>query len=112
MDGTWDNYDEGDNFNPDDWNIDPDEIAKLYAMADMKAERMEWARQQAQKFYNDFESLDVNEAVLQINCLLAEKTLTKKQVNTMLDNMIKIFVETEEYEKCHVCNQIKVKLNK
>jgi hypothetical protein len=33
------------------------------------------------------------------------------QVNTMLDNMIKVFLQDDEFEKCHVCNEIKKGLN-
>ena len=105
--------------NTNDWEFtdddsefeDEDEIAKIYAQKDMESQKQEWAREQALKFYDDFETLDINEAVLQINCLIADKTLTTKAVNNMIDNMIKIFVEMEEYEKCHVCNQIKIKFN-
>lgn len=97
--------------NDDDSEFEDDEIAKIYAQKDMESQKKEWAREQALKFYNDFETLDINEAVLQINCLIADKTLTKKAVDNMIDNMIKIFVEMEEYEKCHICNQIKQKFH-
>jgi hypothetical protein len=100
------------NFDNDDFGFDDeDEIAKIYAQQDMESQNKEWAREQALKFYDDFEHLNINEAVLQINCLIADKTLTRKVINDMLDNMITIFVEMEEYEKCDVCNKIKIKFN-
>ena len=46
---------------PNDHGIEMDEIAKLNAMADMKEEHEIWAREQANKFYDDFESLDIPE---------------------------------------------------
>ena len=62
--------------NDEDSEFDDDEIAKIYAQKDMESQKQEWAREQALKFYDDFETLDINEAVLQINCLIADKTLT------------------------------------
>ena len=88
-----------------------DEIAKLYAMEDMKEEKLNWARKQANKFYNDFESLDISDAVIAVKSLIDNKSLDLKETNQMIDNMIQIFQEDEEYEKCHVCLQIKNGIN-
>jgi hypothetical protein len=84
-----------------------DEIAKLHAMSDMKEDQEIWAREQANKFYNDFESLNISDSILAVNSLIKTKVLSISQVNTMLDNMIDVFLLDEEYEKCHVCNEIK-----
>ena len=43
--------------------------------------------------------------------MINTKELELGNVNTMLDNMITIFQETEEYEKCHICLQIKTGVN-
>mgnify|MGYP003137625357 FL=1 len=107
----WLNQDPDDGFNPNDHDIEMDEIAKLHAMADMKEEQEIWARQQAERFYNDFESLDISEAIIAVGSLIRNKALNIKQVNTMLSNMIEIFERDEEYERCHVCNEIKKGLN-
>ena len=107
----WLNQNPDDGFDPNDHGIEMDEIAKLHAMADMKEEQEIWAREQANKFYNDFESLNISDAILAVGSLIKNKALNIKQVNTMLDNMIEVFKGDEEYEKCHVCNEIKKGLN-
>jgi len=105
------NQNTDDGFDPNDHGIEMDEIAKIHAMADMKGDQEIWAREQANKFYNDFEGLDINESVLAINSLIKNKALDILQVNTMLDNMINVFLQDEEFEKCHVCNEIKKGVN-
>ena len=70
MINDWLNQNPEDDFNPNDHDIEMDEIAKLHAMADMK-------------------------------------DLNIDQVNVMLENMINVFSIDEEYEKCHICNEIK-----
>ena len=107
MINDWLNQDPDDGFDPNDHGIEMDEIAKLHAMADMKSDQEIWAREQANKFYNDFESLDINDAISAVNNLLKNNVLNINQVNTMLDNMISVFQIDEEYERCHVCNEIK-----
>ena len=47
----WFNQDPDDGFNPNDHGVEMDEIAKLYAMADMREDHEIWAREQANKFY-------------------------------------------------------------
>jgi len=96
-----------DEFNPNDHDIETDEIAELYAISDMKEDQEIWAREQANKFYNDFGSLNISDAVIAVNGLIRNKILDIKQVNTLLDNMIEVFLADEEYEKCQVCNEIK-----
>ena len=98
----WLNQNPDDGFNPNDHGIEMDEIAKLQAMADMKEEQEIWAREQANKFYNDFDNLDISDAILAVSSLIKNKALNIKQVNTMLNNMIEVFQMDEEYEKCHV----------
>lgn len=98
-------------FNPEEFDIEGDEIAKMYAIADMKEEQKRWANEKAQTFYQDFESLDVNAATVAVVHLIKNKEITKKHVNDLFDNMISIFEEGEEYEKCHKCNQIKKGVN-
>ena len=111
MEENWFNADPNDGFNPEDHGIEMDEIAKMHALADMKESQKEWARTQAERFYQDFENLDVPNAVSAIIVMIKGKELELDDVNLMLDNMIAIFQETEEYEKCHVCLQIKTGVN-
>ena len=103
----WLNQNPNDGFDPNDHGIEMNEIAKLHAMADMKGDQETWAREQANKFYNDFETLDIKESIIAVTSLIRTKVLNINQVNTMLDNMIKVFTLDEEYEKCHIVNEIK-----
>tara|TARA_R110002074_G_scaffold264319_1_gene436353 strand:+ start:505 stop:840 length:336 start_codon:yes stop_codon:yes gene_type:complete len=103
----WLNQNPDDGFDPNDHGIEMDEIAKLHAMADMKEDQEIWAREQANKFYNDFETLDIKESIIAVSSLIKTKVLNINQVNTMLDNMIEVFTFDEEYEKCHIVNEIK-----
>ncbi len=98
-------------FNPEDHGINSDEIAKIYAMRDMEEDNKKWLREQANDFYNDFDDLDIDESVKEIKVLLTSGEITIDSVNLLLDNMIIVFEEDEEYEKCHVCNQIKKGIN-
>jgi hypothetical protein len=107
MINDWLNQNPDDGFNPNDHGIEEDEIAKLHAMADMKEDQEFWAREQANKFYYDFQSLDIVDSIIAVDTLIKEKVLNISQVNIMLDNMIKVFTIDEEYEKCHICNEIK-----
>jgi|TARA_R110000803_G_scaffold147097_1_gene212741 hypothetical protein len=111
MINDWLNQNPDDGFDPNDHDIEMDEIAKLHAMADMKDDQEIWAREQANKFYNDFEGLNITDSVLAVNSLIKTNALDIMQVNTMLDNMIKVFLQDDEFEKCHVCNEIKKGLN-
>ena len=45
----WLNQNPDDGFDPNDHGIEMDEIAKLYAMADMREDQEIWAREQANK---------------------------------------------------------------
>lgn len=96
-----------DNFNPENFGIENDEIAKMYAISDMEKDHKEWAYNQAIKFYSDFESLNIKNSIFQIKKLIKTNQIKKSNAIEMLDNIIKIFEESEEFEKCHVCNQIK-----
>jgi hypothetical protein len=107
MTNDWLNQNPDDGFNPDDHGAEMNEIAKLHAMADMKGDQEIWAREQANKFYNDFENLNITDAILAVNSLIKNEALSITQVNVMLDNMINVFIQDEEYEKCQVCNEIK-----
>ena len=107
MTDDWLNQDPDDGFDPNDHDIEMDEIAKLHAKEDMKEDQEIWAREQANKFYHDFDSLDITDSIIAVNTLIKNKSLNILQVNTMLDNMIEVFKGDEEYEKCHVCNEIK-----
>jgi hypothetical protein len=98
-------------FNPEDHGIDSDEIAKIYAMQDMEEENRRWLREQANDFYNDFDDLDVDESIKEIKALVTADEISLESVILLLDNMISVFEEDEEYEKCHVCNQIKKGIN-
>ena len=107
----WFNQNPNDGFDPNDHDIEMDEIAKLHAMADMKGDQEIWAREQANKFYNDFEGLNITDSISAVAGLIKNKALDITQVNSMLDNMINVFLQDEEFEKCHVCNEIKKGLN-
>ena len=96
---------------PEDFGLDPDEMGKLYAMEDMKKDRNEWAVEQAYKFYDDFDSLNVEEVVTNLHALIEDGTLRESQIRVMLENMISVFTDLEEYEKCHICHQIKIKFD-
>jgi len=111
MINDWNDSDPDDGFNPQDHDIEMDEIAKMYAMADMKEEQKTWALKQAEKFYSDFENLSVEEAVFAVKSLIKTKSVTITESNTLLDNMIQVFQDDEEYEKCHICLQIKKGIN-
>ena len=88
-----------------------DEIAKMYAMADMEEEQKTWARKQAEKFYTDFENLSIEESILAVKSLIKTENVTLAEANKLMDNMIQVFQEDEEYEKCHICLQIKNGIN-
>ena len=111
MENDWFNLDPEDGFNPQDHNIEMDEIAKMYAIADMEDEQKTWARKQAEKFYADFDSLSIEEAILAVKSLIKTKGVSLLKSNTLMDNMIQVFQEDEEYEKCHICLQIKNGIN-
>ena len=111
MINDWFNLDPDDGFNIEDHNIEMDEIAKMYAMADMKDEQRIWAKEQAEKFYNDFDSLTIVDSILAVKSLIKNKGVTLAEANTLMDNMIQVFQEDEEYEKCHICLQIKTGVN-
>ena len=107
MTNDWLNQDPDDGFNPNEHGVEMNEIAKIHAMADMKGDQEIWAREQANKFYNDFENLNITDAIIAVNSLIKNEALSITQVNIMLDNMINVFIQDEEYEKCQVCNEIK-----
>jgi hypothetical protein len=111
MEENWFNFDHDDNFNPEEHGIEMDEIAKIYALSDIKESQREWAKAQAEKFYCDFEDLNIHAAASLIILMIKNKELELSNVNLMLDNMITIFQENEEYEKCHKCLQIKTEIN-
>ncbi len=111
MDENLFNMDPSDGFNAEDHDIETDEIAKMYALNDMKESQKSWAKLQAEKFYQDFENLNVPNSISEIVFLIESKELKIDNVNLMLDNMISVFQETEDYEKCNVCLQIKTGVN-
>lgn len=101
------NLDRENEYNEEGFDIEGDEIAKMYALADMKEQEKKWAQEKAQLFYKDFEDLDINSAVRGIVQLIKKNEITKEATLTLFDNLIEVFEELEEYEKCHKCNQIK-----
>lgn len=94
-------------YNGDDFDVEGDEIAKIYALADMKEQEKNWAQEKAQLFYKDFEDLDINSAIRGIIQLIKKKEITKEATLALFNNLIEVFEEVEEYEKCHKCNEIK-----
>jgi hypothetical protein len=111
MEENWFNLDPNDGFNPENHGVEIDEIAKLYAMSDMKEKQHNWARATANTYYTEFTNVDVKVTVSTILKMIKSKELILTNVNTLLDNMIVLFQETEEYEKCQVCLQIKTMIN-
>ena len=86
---------EDEEFDPEDHGIEMDEIAKMYAEQDMEQEQNEWAREQANRFYADFATLDIDNSIEAVLGLIRDKELTPLEVNEMIDNMITIFEEDE-----------------
>lgn len=111
MEDNWLNIDPNDGFNPDNHEIEMDEIAKMYALADMKESQEKWAKEKAEVFYKDFENVNIDNSIQAVLSMISKNELNLHDVNLMLDNMINIFQESEEYEKCHVCLQIKKGIN-
>lgn len=111
MINDWYNSDPEDGFNSEDHDIEMNEIAKMYAMADMEDEQKAWAKRQAEKFYDDFDSLSIENSILAVKSLIKNKGVSLQEANTLMDNMIQVFQEDEEYEKCHICLQIKNGIN-
>ncbi len=111
MEDYWNFEERDDDFNPEDHGIENDEVARLYAMADMKEEHKQWVREQAEIFYSDFEDLEIPVAISAIKKLVNMGEVKLKEVNLMLENMISVFEEEEEYERCGVCKKIKNGLN-
>lgn len=111
MEENWFNLDPDDGFNPEHHDVEMDEIAKIYAMSDMKKNQHDWVRTQADAYYTDFTKVNTTTAISSILAMINNKELILTNVNTMLDNMISLYQETEEYERCHVCLQIKTGIN-
>jgi hypothetical protein len=111
MEDNWFNMDPNDGFNPEDHDIEMDEISKMYAMSDMKESQEDWARERAELFYSDFSSLDIPASVSAVISMINAGEFNLTDVNTMLDNMIYIFQNDEEYEKCNICLKIKNGIN-
>jgi len=98
-------------FNPEDHGIELDEIAKMHAERDMEEDRKEWLREQANRFYADFATLNIPNAIKAVMALIRAGELSHAEVSVMLDNMIQVFEESEDYEKCHTCKLIKEGVN-
>ena len=111
MINDWNDSDPDDGFNPQDHDIEMDEIAKMYAMADMKEEQQTWAKRQAEKFYSDFDNLSIEESILAVKSLIKTDSVTIEEANALFDNMIHVFQDDEEYEKCNICLKIKNGIN-
>lgn len=99
--------DMGEDFDPRDYGIEYDEIAEIYAAADIKEEGKRQARDYALMHYADFERLKVKDSVDAINQYIKSNKLSRDSVIVFLSNMISIFEEYEEFEKCSLCNKIK-----
>jgi hypothetical protein len=100
-----------DEFNPNDHDIEMDEIAKMHASADMKEHENIWLRDKADYFYIDFIKIGTPESISCILSMIESREIKLVKINDMLDNMIHIFQENEEYEKCDICLQIKTGVN-
>ncbi len=111
MKNDWLNPDSDDNFNPEDHGIEMDEIAKMYAKQDMEENQRLWAREQADKFYKDFENLNIKQSIKAVHVLIDNGTIDLPSANSLFDNMISVYEQYEEYERCHICLQIKTGIN-
>lgn len=100
-----------DDFDPEDHGIENDEIAKIYAEADMKDEKLRWIEKRAEEHYEDFKNLSVSGAIQRINDLISSDSISSDSARIFLDNLIKVFSEKEEYEKCSICLKIKNGIN-
>jgi len=89
-----------------------DEIAKIYAMNDIDDEWFKNALEMADDFYNDLKKHPLKGAIIEVNKSITNRVFSLEQVNTLLDNMIKLYVETEEFERCSFCSEIKKGINK
>ena len=81
----WLNQNPDDGFDPNDHGIEMDEIAKMYAMADMEEEQKGWAGEQAAKFYKDFDNLSIEESVLAVKSLIKTESVSLLEANKLMD---------------------------
>lgn len=84
-----------------------DEMSQIHAEYDMKQERQIWLLNKANEFYADFNSVDISTSINSVQYLIDEGEISIEVAVETLDNMISLFVDVEEYEKCDVCNKIK-----
>ena len=69
-------------FNPEDHGIELDEIAKMHAERDMEEDRKEWLREQANRFYADFATLNIPNAVKAVMALIRAGELSRDRSPT------------------------------
>lgn len=77
-----------------------DEIAKIYAMADLKTEHWKNILNDADRFYKDFKNVSVKQSISRIKSLIRRNELTMDVTISLIDNMIRVYEQVEEYEKC------------
>ena len=61
-------------------------------------------------FYDEFDRLGVSKVSKLLNSELKQGELKKESVIETLDEMLEYFKAREEYDKCEVCHQIKLKI--
>lgn len=61
-------------------------------------------------FYDDFNRLGVSRTVELLESEFKTGELKKEGVIETLDKMLEYFKAREEYDKCEVCHQIKLKI--
>ena len=62
------------------------------------------------QFYEDFDRLGVSRVVKLLNDDFKKGELKKEAVIETLDKMLEYFKAREDYDKCEVCHQIKLKI--
>ena len=61
-------------------------------------------------FYDDFNRLGVSNVIELLESEFKQGELKKEGVIETLDKMLEYFKAREDYDKCEVCHQIKVKI--
>lgn len=62
------------------------------------------------QFYEDFDRLGVSQVVELLNDDFKKGELQKEGVIATIDTMLEYFKAREDYDKCEVCHQIKLKI--
>ena len=94
-------------FNED---LDGNDIAKIYAERDMENYKKKWLKEKADLHYSDFKNLSIDAAVIAINFAIENSDVTRESSIELLENLIEIYKEYEEYERCSKLDNILKKI--